>query len=158
MSKLLSGGVYLCGPIAGCTYEEARYGWRKTIADLLHQDIPVLSPMRQEGHLAEVSEAIGTFAFDNVAIATQRAIVAKDKLDIRQSSLVFANFLGAERVSIGSVAELGIASTQNKIIVVAMEPKGNIHDHVFVRELSDIRVASLSEAADVINALLIPGV
>lgn len=155
---MLNGGVYLCGPIAGCDYEDARYGWRKEVAGMLAPTIPILSPMRQEGHLAEVKEPLGTFAPDNAAIATQRAIVAKDKLDIKQCSLVFANFLGADRVSIGSVAELGLASAQDKMIVVAMEPEGNIHDHIFVRELADVRVTSLREAADVINALLVPGV
>ena len=155
---MLNGGVYLCGPIAGRTYHDARYGWRQEIADMLNADIPVLSPMRQEGHLAEVSGELGTFAPNDIAIATQRAIVAKDKLDIRQASLVLANFLGAEKVSIGSVAELGLASAQDKTIVVVIEDTGNIHDHIFVRELADIRVSSLKEAADVINALLIPGV
>ena len=155
---MIQGGVYLCGPIAGCTYEEARYGWRRDLADMFEKGIPVLSPMRQEGHLAEVSGPIGTFAPDRKAIATQRAIVAKDKLDLHQCSIVVANFLGAESVSIGSVAEIGYASAIGKPIVVVMEPTGNIHDHLFIREMADIRVESIDEAADVVNALLIPGV
>lgn len=155
---MIQGGVYLCGPIAGCTYDEARYGWRKKLAELIKPEIPILSPMRQEGHLAEVVGELGTFAPDNHAIATQRAIVAKDKLDIRQSSLVVANFLGAERVSIGSVVEIGFASALGKPIVLVIEPEGNVHDHLFVREMSDVRVSSIRDAADIVNALLLPGV
>jgi len=68
------------------------------------------------------------------------------------------NFLGARAVSIGSVAEMGIASTLHKPVVLVMEPSGNIHEHIFVRELADIHTTSLAEAAGVVNALLIPGV
>lgn len=152
------GRVYLCGPIAGLTYGEARHGWREEIATLVDPSIELLSPMRQEGHLAEMVGTIGALAPSDLPIATQRAIVAKDKLDIRRSDLVVANFLGAKRVSIGSVAEMGIASEANKTIILVMEPEGNIHDHVFIRELADVRVTTVEEAGMIINALLLPGV
>ena len=155
---MIQGGVYLCGTIAGCTYEEARYGWRRELAALLDDWIPVLSPMRQEGHLAEQTGTLGAFAPDNKAIATQRAIVAKDKLDIHQCSIIVANFIGADRVSIGSVAEIGYASALGRTIVVIMESQGNIHDHIFVREMADVRVETVLEAAAIINSLLVPGV
>jgi nucleoside 2-deoxyribosyltransferase len=125
---------------------------------MVDKSIDLLSPMRQEGHLAEIPGPIGAFAPNNVAIATQRAIVAKDKLDIRRSDLVVANFLGATRVSIGSVAEIGFASALDKGIILIMEPAGNVHDHVFVNEMSDVIVRSVKEAADIVNALLLPGV
>jgi nucleoside 2-deoxyribosyltransferase len=150
--------VYLCGPIAGLNYEEARNGWRKEFRTMIDKRIDLLSPMRQEGHLAEIAGPIGAFAPDNVAIATQRAIVAKDKLDIRRADLVVANFINAGRVSIGSVAEIGFASALDKPIILIMEPESNIHDHVFIREMADIRVSSVEEAAAIVDALLLPGV
>jgi hypothetical protein len=44
------------------------------------------------------------------------------------------------------------------MIILIMEPEGNLHDHVFVREMADIHVTTVKEAADVANALLLPGV
>lgn len=150
--------IYLCGPIAGLTYGEARHGWREEIAKFVSPEIELLSPMRQEGHLAEVPGPIGAFAPNDVAIATQRAIVAKDKLDIRRSDVVVANFLGAQRVSIGSVAEIGYASALDKTIILVMEREANLHNHVFVREMADIWVESVQDAGRIVNALLLPGV
>ena len=45
--------VYLSGPITGLTYGEARYTWREEFAKKA-PGIRVLSPMRHEGHLAEM--------------------------------------------------------------------------------------------------------
>src|SRR5687767_10697857 len=53
-----SGSVYLSGPITGETYTAARYGWRKYVADRLAPGIKVLSPMRHEGHLAEITATL----------------------------------------------------------------------------------------------------
>jgi len=54
MQTQYKGSVYLSGPIAGQTYDDARFGWRKEFAEKMAIGIKVLSPMRHEGHLAEV--------------------------------------------------------------------------------------------------------
>ncbi|RMF57069.1 MAG: hypothetical protein D6746_11610 [Bacteroidetes bacterium] len=150
--------VYLCGPIAGLTYDQARHGWRRNIARMLSPDVAVLSPMRQEGHLAELGDAaLPTFAPNDRAIATQRAIVAKDLLDIRRCDLVLANFKGALTVSIGSVFELGYARAMRKPVVLVMDSP-NPHEHLFIKECADVSTDSLEHAAHIIRSLLVPGV
>jgi hypothetical protein len=150
--------VYLCGPITGLSYQAARYGWRKTIADMLDPSIGVLSPMRQEGHLSEV-QAINHNPTNDRTLHTQRGIVRKDKLDVRRSTIVVANFLDAKVVSQGSLIELGWADMADKDIMLIMEKDGsNVHDRFFARDLASYRVDSVEEAAHTINALLLPGV
>lgn len=154
---MYSSYVYLCGPITGLSYQDARFGWRKKIADILDPSIGVLSPMRQEGHLAEVQK-INHMPTNDRPLHTQRGIVRKDKLDVRRSTIVCANFLGATEVSQGSLIELGWADMADKDIMLIMEPEGNIHDRFFARDLASYRVTSVEEAAHTINSLLLPGV
>jgi len=39
-----------------------------------------------------------------------------------------------------------------------MEQEGNLHNHVFVREMADLWVGDVASAAFVANSLLLPGV
>lgn len=159
--------VYLAGPITGLSYEEARNGWRKDFAALLNPSIEPLSPMRQEGHLAEIKD-ISAHGYDEHLLSTSKGIVAKDLLDIDRCTIVVMNFLGSRKVSIGSVWEMGYAKRARKPIVVVMEPDPdpaeelehgrNPHDHCFIIETADFRCASVAEAAAITNALLTPGV
>lgn len=152
--------VYLAGPISGLSYEEARNGWRKEFAGHLQSDIEPLSPMRQEGHLAEVKE-ITKFGYEYNQMSTSRGIFAKDILDIERCDAAVFNFIGAARVSIGSVWEMGYAHARGKPIVLIMESGKevqNIHDHLFVAESSQFRCASVKEAAEIVNALLTSGI
>ncbi len=151
--------VYLCGPIAGLTYEEARNGWRQEVSGLLAKDIIPLSPMRQEGHLQEVTDPLTAHATDHSDhfFARARSIVAKDRLDVKMSDIILCNLLGAKRVSIGSMIELGWANQQGKPIITVMERVGNPHDHLFVSEVSDFVVDNLSDACIIINGLLSEG-
>lgn len=157
------GKVYLSGPIMGLTYDEARFGWRKYVAERLLPGIEPLSPMRQEGHLAEVKGPLGNHTpsghhqGSNHIFSHAKMIVAKDRLDVQQASIVLVNFLGATSVSKGTLVELGWADAQGKTIVIVMEPEGNPHDHPFVRELGMV-VENIDDAVDIINAMLATGV
>lgn len=154
--------VYLSGPITGLTYKQARFGWRKDFAEALGPGIEVLSPMRHEGHLAELQnkklhsdpEATGQ---SNHFFSQAKMIVAKDFLDIEMSDVVVANFLGAKKVSIGTVAELGYAKKAGKSIIVVME-KDNIHNHPFVTQVADAVVDNLDDASHIVSSLLSVGV
>ncbi len=150
--------VYLSGPIMGLNYQEARFGWRAEVAARFFPGIEALSPMRQEGHLAEVEGPLGdTDAERNHIFSHARMIVAKDWLDIKQSDIVLVNFLGATNVSKGTLVEMGMAYASGKTIVIVMEDKGNVHDHPFVRELGMV-VTNLDDAVNIINAMLQTGV
>lgn len=154
--------VYLSGPITGLTYKQARYGWRASVAEVLEKDgIGVLSPMRHEGHLAELARR--TIKADmpepvfNHFFSRPKMIVAKDLLDIDMSDIVLTNFLGTKVVSQGSIAEMGYAYAKDKTIITVMEP-GNPHDSVFVKEMSAAVLDNLDDAVAVIRSLLSTGV
>jgi nucleoside 2-deoxyribosyltransferase len=153
----MSKQVYLGGPITGLSYSEARDGWRPEFAGLLDISIYPLSPMRQEGHLAEIKK-ISAHSYDYNQLSSAKGIVAKDMLDIERSAIVVFNFLGAKKISAGSVWEMGYAKRARKPILIIMEPEGNPHDHVFIVTSADFRCTSIAEAAEVVNALLLPGV
>lgn len=148
--------VYLSGPITGLTYKEARFGWRQEFADQLAPGITVLSPMRHEGHLAEVKGKLAK-EYPEHLFSHPKMIVSKDLLDIDMSDIVVAFFLGAKKASIGTVAEMGYAKAKGKTIVTIMEPE-NVHNHPFVTELSNAVVGSLGDAIAIVNSLLSEGV
>lgn len=152
--------VYLAGPITGQSYEEARNGWRKEFAGYLDFNIQPLSPMRQEGHLAEIKKISG-HGYDHNQLSTDKGIFSKDKLDIERCAIAVFNFLGAPRVSIGSVWEMGYAHARGTPIILIMESGEeveNIHDHCFVTEAASYRCTTVREAAQIVNALLTPGI
>lgn len=178
------GSVYLSGPIAGLNYEQARYGWRATVATQLHEGITVLSPMRHEGHLAEVKGALDPAGQLDHFFSGARIIFEKDLLDIERSDIVLVNLLGATRVSIGTVAEIGMAAVLGKKIILVMEDPGNWevpfdvnsltsladkkegvkrfgdnpHEHPFVTVPASLRLNNLDDAIEAINSLLSEGI
>lgn len=150
--------VYLCGPITGLSYGEARNGWRAEFASYMDQTlIDLYSPMRQENHLLSELQTIEHKAYDGV-LASARGIVAKDRLDVQRATIVVAGFLGAKVVSIGSICEVAWADAWQKPTIIIMEPAGNCHDRFFLTELAAYRVATIKEAAGVASAILLPGI
>ena len=154
--------VYLSGPILGCTYDDARFGWRKEVADKMAPGIQVLSPMRQEGHLAEqwgkkaITDCVTTE--QSHFMARPKSIYSKDLLDVKMCDIMLLNLMGATVVSRGSLVELGWASAFGKHVITCMEDTGNCHDHPFIREASAMVLNNIDDACDCINSLLIPGV
>lgn len=147
------GAVYLAGPVTGLTYTQARYGWRKYVAQRLLPGIAPLSPMRHEH--ATFSE----IAAEDPEFFRQRAkaIFNKDMLDIRRSDVVLVNLLGTTQCAKGSLVEIGAAWALGKFIVVVVEP-GTLHDYPFVTEPAGAVVTSLDDAIDMINSLLSEGI
>ncbi len=155
--------VYLSGPITGLDYGNARYGWRKDFADRLGPGIIPLSPMRHEGHLAEMktamsAEALKAFAKEkNHIFSHPKMIVSKDMLDIEQSDLMVVNLLGADKVSQGTVWEMGYAKGKGKQIVVITDAL-NVHTSPFVKESANVVVDNLDDAVLIVNSLLSDGI
>lgn len=151
--------VYLSGPIAGLAYGEARQGWREQVMEHLNAHIWPLSPMRYKDFLAaekEISGKSGAYACHPQA--RDRGIVTRDTNDVRTCDAVLVYLLGASRVSIGTVSEIGMAHAFNKPIVLVMEHEGNLHHHPFVTEMAGYWVDDLGEGCRMINSLLTPGV
>lgn len=148
--------VYLGGPITGLTYEQCTE-WRDTLTNVLSDEgFEVRSPMREKEHLIEPFEGEPLPSrFDE-----EEDAVTRDLKDITECDIILVNLIGATRVSIGTMCELGYAKALNKHIVVVIEEESqtersegtevtdsdNPHDHLFVYQLASTVVGSIEEA------------
>jgi nucleoside 2-deoxyribosyltransferase len=133
--------VYLAGPITGSTYEET-ISWRNhATAKLLIHNIEGLSPMRGKAFLDNNRTDCDITKF----LSGMKAITTRDKWDCERCDAVLVNLLGAKKVSIGTVLEIGWASSAGKPIVLVMEKEGNIHEHGIIRELCGFQVETLED-------------
>lgn len=149
--------IYLAGPIKGMSYEDARHGWRQIAADWLwHEQIDYTSPMRGKDALSGVEELDNDHDHVLSPLTTPKGVVARDRNDVMTCDLVLCNLAGAKAVSIGTMVELGWADAWRKPIVTILGD-GDLHSHVFVRELSSFIVPTLEEALEVCKAVLIGG-
>lgn len=150
--------VYLAGPITGCSYGGCTE-WRDgVIAQLAERGIKGLSPMRAKAFLKPFNEISGTgdeYASLNV-LASARGIMTRDFNDATKCDVLLVNFLGATRVSIGTVMEIAWAFQKRTPVVVVMEKSGNPHEHLMLAEATGYRVDTLEEALSTIEAIVCP--
>jgi hypothetical protein len=148
--------VYLAGPITGLNYGGCT-DWRKyAIAELAPHGIKGLSPMRGKEYLEGLDWISGTgeeYAHMSV-LSTGRAVMTRDRFDCTRCSMVLMNLIGAKQVSIGTMMELAWADGARVPVVCAIEPEGNVHEHMMVREAIGFRCASLEEALLMVRAVL----
>lgn len=152
-------GVYLCGPITGATLQECKFGWRQHVFDqLLLAGINSWSPMRHKIVFSEEDQkSMSPMGSDLSVLTTPRGLTERDRYDTIRSDLVFCNLLGAKRVSIGSMIELGWADSNRIPVVLCMEPD-NLHNHAMVRETVSWIVPTLEEAIEITKAVLTPSI
>lgn len=146
--------IYLAGPITGCVYDECN-DWRKSFSDKIHPNIKCLSPMRGEDYLKDKGVITDCYP-DEGPFASQRGLMARDFHDCTTSNAVVANLLDSKIVSIGTCIEIGWCYITRVPCIAIMEPGGNLHDHPMIRESIDYRVASIEEAIEVVETLLLP--
>lgn len=146
--------VYLAGPITGLTYGECT-DWREQMTSLVKPGVQLLSPLRGKQYLEERSNQDGQIVdhYNEWPLSSSRGINTRDHWDVQRCTLVFANLLGATKVSIGTVMEIAWAHAYRKPIILVME-KGNIHEHAMISECTGFRVYTMEEALQVLNALL----
>lgn len=153
-------GVYLAGPITGLTYDDGQ-DWRLYAKRSLDAyGIDGFSPLRAKTHLRDlgVLDAAGTAESAYLglsALSEPQGITARDRFDCMARDLVLVNFVGAERISVGTCIELGWADAARVPLVVAME-EDNIHRHAMVNTVAGFIVPTLEEALDVCKAVLLP--
>lgn len=151
MSKL----VYMAGPITGLTYDSA-VDWRDyTKSQLARYGIRGISPMRAKEFLKDLpSMPSDTSAADPHGIGLPRGFVTRDRLDLSRCDVVLMNLTGAERVSIGTMVEVGWADAFRKPVVLVIEPQGNIMEHGFIRQLTQYQVPDLKTGIETVAAIL----
>lgn len=139
--------VYLCGPMAGLSLRGAD-SWRRRLEELLSPlDFECISPLRGKFDLVYPLDAIPgqASALENLpAISRAQGILGRDRWDVSRADVIFANFLGAERVSIGSCFELAWADALRLPTIVLVEP-GSAHDHVFITHPATYVVSTQEE-------------
>lgn len=142
--------VYAAGPITGISYGVST-SWRTELQKLLpFNDVVIMSPLRSKTYLAGETEIKDHY--DQI-MSTQRGITTRDRWDCMSCDAVVINLLGAGRVSIGTMIEVGWCDSRRIPIILVMEEEGNIHEHAMLRECSSFRVKTLAEAAHVISSL-----
>jgi hypothetical protein len=146
--------VYLSGPITGLTYGDST-GWRsKTAMDLAFAGIKTSSPMRGKAFL-DTGKELSALGDTGHGIASPLGITARDRFDTINAKCLLVNLLGAKRVSIGTMIELGWADMARVPIVIVMEPD-NIHQHCIVQAVAGYIVGTLGEGVEMVTWLLKP--
>lgn len=151
----IENSVYLAGPIAGQSWQQAS-DWRNYVTRALTpHGISCYSPLRGMGRFMAGAAVIQP-AYEEDPLRTTRGLLARDELDVQRSQLMFVNFLGASKVSIGTCAEFGWAKAYHTRILVVMEREFNPHDHPFVRGLADWCVQGIDDAISIARNVLLP--
>jgi hypothetical protein len=146
--------VYLAGPITGQTFDGCT-DWREfAIKELGAVGITGLSPMRAKDYLK--NESFVGDEYQDTVLSSSRGIITRDRWDTTRCDLILVNFLGAERVSIGTVMEMAWADACRTPSIVVMKPEGDLHDHSMLREVTGFRVETLEEGLEVAKAILTP--
>ena len=145
--------VYLSGPITGLVYEEAT-DWRKMVTEVLkHWGISAIDPMRGKEFLSGLGE-LGAQC-DQHPSHGAREVMTRDHFDTVNADVVLVNFLGAQRVSIGTVMEVAWAWDRRIPVVAVMEPN-NLHEHAMITEAIGFRFPNLDDAIQCVVQLLRP--
>src|SRR5579872_3271647 len=101
--------VYAAGPITGISYDEST-SWRTELSGMLpFNDVVIMSPLRAKTYLAGEHEIKDHY--DQI-MSTQRGITTRDRWDTLSCDAIVVNLLGAKRVSIGTMIELGWADSR----------------------------------------------
>jgi len=144
--------VYLAGPMTGLTFEEANK-WRNTAKTLIEYDpfgdssgLKALNPFRGKEELLKDTGELKPFGYTNT-IASDQGITSRDRNDTMKADCVIMNFLGAKKISAGTMVELGWADSARVPVIIVMEEEGNPHDHCMVRAIATYRVANIEDAA-----------
>lgn len=145
--------VYLAGPITGCSFNGCT-DWRNEVIERLARwGIHGLSPMRAKDYLRNETAIVGSY--EDKVMSCQRGIMTRDRFDTMRCDVLLVNFLGAKKVSIGTVMEIAWADSQRIPIICAIEDThipalrdspDNVHDHPMIREAIGFRVPTLGEA------------
>jgi nucleoside 2-deoxyribosyltransferase len=144
--------AYLAGPITGKSFDEA-VDWRDEFIQMLPDEITGMSPLRGKDYL-ENEKSIDKSYEDNV-LSCSRGIITRDYNDCKRSDIVVVNFLGTDKVSIGTVMEIAWAKSFQIPVIVIMK-ESNVHNHPMINECTGFRVETLKEAADIATVMLLP--
>lgn len=149
--------VYLAGAIGALSYDDA-CRWRHDAQRALSEaGITAYSPMRDKEFLSgEMSMSSVPNVYKN-PLTTSRAIMTRDFNDCISADAVLFNFLGARKVSAGSMFELAWCYA-NRIPTVVVSEDDNVNVcHPMASEAIDFRARTLNEGIAILQSILLPG-
>ena len=134
--------LFLAGPLTGISYGDA-LDWRKYVESRLPADVIAFSALRGKGYVTK--ERVLKDAYPEHLLSTPQGTITRDRYDVYRCDALFVNFLNSDRVSIGTIMEIGWADARRIPIILVMEAC-NVHDHAFVRQAAGFITANLDEA------------
>jgi nucleoside 2-deoxyribosyltransferase len=144
--------VYLAGPITGLSWEEATAWRNQMIAEMKPLGIQCYSPLRAKVYLSHLNSIPNATATQ--PLSTARGIYTRDKWDATRCDVLFVNFLGAQKVSTGTVLEIAWADAKDIPIILVME-EDNIHRHAMIMECAGYVVPTLDDGMHILKSLFI---
>lgn len=143
--------IYVAHQISGLSYAEVfdYYTWAKLSFGEMGYE--VLCPMTAKGFLRNQVE-FKSHGYNN-PVSTNHAIFERDKWMVTNCDVLYCDFTGSEHALVECLFELGWASMLGKHTVTVV-PKGNIHEHAFVMEASDIIFKNACDAVNYLKYLI----
>lgn len=145
--------VYLSGPISGSA-DGAIVGWRQRAAELLPRKVELFDPSASHYDASSAYMLPESDSEKLDRLMHGRLVVDRNKHLIQSSDVVLANFLHANRASIGSIGELFWANAFRVPIVIVRESTGNVHDHAMVNAIASVVAFSLEDGCAAVQNML----
>lgn len=160
---MLKPRVYLAGPIAGTSWDEAT-GWRDWVAaELEKRGLAAVSPMRMKEWYKEHDAALTDYSWlaeknnrEYLLSGEPHAIGMRDFNDVATSQGVLAYLpkeINDRRPSWGTSIELGWATAQRKLVVLVTDDP-SLESHPLVRTHVGFIVDDLGLGVDAMAAAL----
>lgn len=131
--------IYLAGPISGLTWEEAT-AWRDFATDNL-RNFDCISPLR-----GARGQPGAYFNPNGERWTTMNRILARDHADVIRSDGILVNFVGARKISKGTIMEVAWAFDRRIPIFMSIEGESNPNWDVFMNEMVPFMEPSLPTA------------
>ena len=144
--------IYCSHPISGLPYREVFRYYDHLVPVLSTMRYRVLSPMTGKDFLRLTPYSVADPMGPEDTPWTAQAIIRRSRWMIDQADVVYADFTGAAKPSIGSCFELAWAHDRNVHTVVVMEAN-NPHRHCFVLATVDVFFTETPEAMDYLATL-----
>lgn len=127
--------VYLAGPVSHTTWVNA-VSWRKDVKGVLRDsNIDCLDPTRH-----------GLIQDDDI-------ITHLCMNDVKNSDAILVNFLDMDRISIGTILEIGWASALDKPVVLVVDEEKSF-DYGIFQYLTRLRADNMEDGLEYIKTVL----
>jgi nucleoside 2-deoxyribosyltransferase len=145
--------IYVARQITGLTFDQVvdYYNWAWEA--FTNMGYHVLCPMTAKGFLrTDEQEKFKPKDYKN-PISTNHAIYERDQWMVKDCDVLYCDFTGSDRTLTGCLFEIAWAALLGKHVVTVIPP-GNIHQHAFVLEASDICFETADKAVSYLEYLI----